>query len=504
MFRRTTAGAALPALLILGCMSETETVSQTSAPAMPAPPSAEAVLDGVVAAMGTGNLNAISYSGRAWQARNGWMQTPSASPPWPWRDEITSYRRTIDLNAPASLARGETFASDIFLNPPTAGMYNQNIPSTQQNWAQQLEIWLTPWGFLKGAADNGVELSTGTLDGVEYRVLSWMSPMSQTSPSGMRYTVNGYIDDADRVAAVETWVEDAFMGDFRIVQVYDNYREVDGVMVPQTIEQQRGGGGLFGVIVADADANPSNLSELMAAEAGGPGRGGRGGGGPGRGGRGGGGGEPPDPASFVEELGDGAWLITGGYVALVVEFEDHLTVFEAGQNPARGEQILAAIDAALPDKPLRYLVISHPHSDHTGGVLPVLRAGVTVITHANNVDFLEMAWGGSRDLLGEPPLDVEIEGVEGVGVYEDSMNRLELHSVPNGHTDGMLVAVLPEQGVLFQADFTLPAEGAEANPFVRTLAEYVAENDVQFERYLAVHAAQVPQTRADLLAAIGQ
>ena len=93
-------------------------------------------------------------------------------------------------------------------------------------------------------------------------------------------------------------------------------------------------------------------------------------------------------------------------------------------------------------------------------------------------------------------------GVAGVGVFEDASNRLELHSVPNLHTDGMLVAVLPVQGVMFEADFTLPQPGAEANPFVKTLARYVVENDVQFERYLAVHAANVPQTRADLVATI--
>jgi glyoxylase-like metal-dependent hydrolase (beta-lactamase superfamily II) len=500
MFRKASAAAVLPTLLILGCSDGERTLA---GPTAATPPSADAVLAEVVAAMGTGSLDSITYTGRAWRPRNGWMQTPSASPPWPWRDEITEYRRTIDLNAPASLARGQTFASDIFLNPPTEGAYTQNIMPTQDNWAQQLEIWLTPWGFLEGAEANGVELGTGLQDGVEYRVLSWMSPEAQTSPSGMRYTVNGYIDDADRVAAVETWVEDNFMGDFHIVQVFDNYREVDGVMVPQSIEQQRGGGGVFGVIVADADANPPNLAELMSTDqgGGGAGRGGRRGGGPGPGG-----GPPaaPAPADLVEDLGDGAWLITGGYTALAVEFEDHLMVFEAGQPESRGDDIIAAVEAVLPAKPIRYVVNSHPHSDHTGGLVPFMRHGATLITHENNVEFLNMALNTPRTLLGEPNLNAEVEGVSGVTVYEDSMNRLELHSVPQLHTDGMLVAVLPQQGVMFQADFTLPQAGAEANPFVRELAQYVADNDVQFERYLAVHAAQEPQSRDDLLGAIGQ
>ena len=495
MIRKSFVGAVLPALFLAGCMGETEAPAAVASER--AGPTAEDVLSDVVAAMGTDGLDSITYSGRAWRIRNGWMQTPSADPPWAWRDEITNYRRTIDLGAPASLARGDTFAQNLFLQPATAGTFTQNIQATQNGWSQQLEIWLTPWGFLEGAAEYGVELGSGKLDGVEYRVLTWMSPEDQTSPSGMQYTVNGYINDDNLVAGVETWVEDAFMGDFHIVQVFDNYREVDGVMVPQTIEQQRGGGGVFGVIVAEADANPSNLGELMTPPQGGPG-GGFGGGG------GGGGGAPPAPEDLVEELGDGAWLITGGYVALVVEFEDHLKVFEAGQSEARGAQILEVIDAVLPDKPITHIINSHPHSDHTGGLVPLVRAGATLVTHENNAAFLDMALNTPRTLLGEEPLNARVEGVSGVTVYEDSMNRLELHSVPQLHSDGMLVAVLPEQGVLFQADFTLPQPGAEANPFVLELARYVADNDVQFERYLAVHAAQVPQTRDDLLATLDQ
>lgn len=483
MFRRTTLFAALPALLILGCSNEMD----TSAPA-PAPRTAESVLADVASTMGAANLESITYSGWAWSIRNSFMQTPHASPPWPWRDEITDYRRTIDLNAPASLAQGDTFAMNLFLAPPTEGTYVQNVPADQSSWAQQLEIWLTPWGFIEGAQANGVEMDTQTMNGMEYTVLSWQSPASQTSPSGMRYTVNGYIGDDNLIARTETWVEHPFMGDFHVVQVYDDYRRFDGVMVPTEIEQRRGGGGVFGVVVTDASANPTNLAALMTPpETSGGGFGGGGGGTP--------------PTDIVEELADGVWLITGGYVSLVVEFDDHLLVFESGQSEARGEQILAEAKQ-LSDKPIRYIVNSHPHSDHTAGLVPFMREGATLVTHENNVNFLSMALGTPRTLLGEAALNPQVEGVEGVGIYEDGTMRVELHSVPNRHSDGMLVAVLPAQGIMFQADFTLPQPGAEANMFVKTLANYVADNDVQFERYLAVHAANVPQSRADLLATI--
>ena len=303
MFRRMIASLLLPALLTLGCTAETITEPEVSA---------DQLLSDVATAMGAGNVDSITFTGRAWRIRNGWMQTPHADAPWPWRDEITNYRRTIDLGQSASLARGDTFASNLFLAPPVAGTYTQNVAADNKNWSSQLEIALTPWGFLSLAEANGVELSSGKLDGVEYRVLTTMSPEDIVSPSGMRYTVNAYINDDNLIAGVETWVDDAFMGDFHVVQVSRDYRELDGLLVPQTIEQQRGGGGVFGVIVADATANPTSLSELMAPPQGGGG------------GFGGGGGGGNAPTDIVEEVGENAWLITGGYVALVAEFEDHV------------------------------------------------------------------------------------------------------------------------------------------------------------------------------------
>jgi glyoxylase-like metal-dependent hydrolase (beta-lactamase superfamily II) len=307
----------------------------------------------------------------------------------------------------------------------------------------------------------------------------------------MRYTVNGYVNDDNLIVRTETWVEDAFMGDMHVVGDYENYMSYNGLMVPITFEQQRGGGGIFGVNVSTASANPANLAELMTPPESG---GGFGGGPPG------GGAEPP--ADLTQEIGEGAWLVNGGYVALVVEFSDHLAVFEAGQPEARGEQIIQQIRDNISDKEIRYIINSHPHSDHTGGLVPFMREGAILVTHENNVDFLDMALNTPRTLLGEDNLNAQVMGVEGVGVFEDESNRLELHPVPNLHTDGMLVALLPEQGVLFQADFTLPQADSEANPFVKTLARYITENDVQFERYLAVHAANMPQTRADLVATI--
>lgn len=492
MLRTKFVTALATSAMLASCGGDTADTTST-APGGPASTENASAVSEAIAAMGLENLDTITYSGTAWRVRNSFRQTYTASPPWPERDTITNYQRTLDLSDPAnpvSVASGETFAQNLFLEPPVAGTYTQNIPATQTAWGQQLEIWLTPWGFLKGAELYAATEAQQTVNGDMLTVVSWMTPQSQVSPAGLQYTVTGYINEQNVVERVETRVEDAFMGDMLVAAVYGNYAEYDGVMVPTTMEQQRGGGGVFGVNVSDASANPANAAELLTIAPAAPPA-------------------PPPvppaaPTEISRQLAEGVYLISGGYQALAVEFADHIAVIEAGQSEARGQQILDEVKTLFADKPIRYIVNSHPHSDHTAGLVPFIREGATLVTHENNVAFLDMALSTPRTLLGEDTLMPQLEAATDVHVMEDDTMRVELHHIPNGHSDGTLVAYLPEQRILFQADFTLPVADAMANPFVISLAEYVDTNNLDFDQYLAVHAATTPQTKAELMATIGK
>ena len=477
----------LSIFFLASCSDNTDQSLNTAAETSSFPSSVE----DASTAMGLDGVNAISLEGNAWRIRNSFRQTLTASPPWPERDEINNWVQTIDFSTPAMLGSGDTFASNLFLLPPVAGVHRLEVPADSDSWRQQMEIWLTPWGFIKGAQRFGAETEVVEMNGSTFLKISWQSPGSMVAPSGLSYSVEGYVNNEGLVTRTETRVEDAFMGDMHVVGVFSDYQDFGGLMVPTMMEQQRGGGGVFGVSVSTVSANSVNLDELInIPESSAPDIGG--------------GNSEDTPVDLTEQVGEGAWLVKGGYVALVVEFDDHLAVFEAGQSETRGEQIIQQIRDYISDKEIRYVINSHPHSDHTAGLVPFMREGATLVTHEANVEFLDMALNTPRTLLGEEPLNAQVMGITGTGVLEDDTNRIELHPVPNLHTEGMLVAVLPDHGLLFQADFTLPQPGSEANPFVKTLARYVEENDIQFDRYLAVHAASVNQTRDDLLAAIAE
>jgi glyoxylase-like metal-dependent hydrolase (beta-lactamase superfamily II) len=290
------------------------------------------------------------------------------------------------------------------------------------------------------------------------------------------------------------------MGDMHIVATYTGWRDFDGVMAPATIVQTRGGWPFFEVDVASARANPSDLATIAPA----PAAGGAGGAG------GGGGGAAPEMTVTAETLGDGLYRLTtgpGSYDSLIVEFNDHIMMLEAGQSEARALAYIAEAKRLIPNKPIRYIMTTHAHADHTGGLPALVAEGATIITHENNGEFFERALNTPRTLLDDTlarnPRPVTIDPVPDRKVYSDGTRTVEMHHAwPVPHSNGLLVAYFPQERILFQGDFSLPAQGQPANDHVTALAPVLETLKLNYDRYINVHASAEPQTRAELQRAV--
>jgi glyoxylase-like metal-dependent hydrolase (beta-lactamase superfamily II) len=442
---------------------------------------ANTVIGNASRAMGAEGLNSITYSGSASNGNFGQSKTiagPLA------RTAITSYTRSIDLNQPASRAFGPTMPPAVPGAPaPQPGNFNQNITAANAAWTQQLEIWVTPWGFLKGAAANNATVRAEQAGGRAFNVVSWMS--AQKAPSGQSYRLNGYINDQNMVERVETWVEHAVMGDLHVDTSYSNYRDFGGLKVPGTIVQKRAGLTTFEATITAATANPANIAELLQPPAPAAGRGGAA--------QAGRGGAPAAPAVASQQLAEGVHRITGGYVALAIEFRDHVVVLEGGQNEARGLAVIAEARRVIPNKPIRYVVNSHMHFDHSSGLAPFAAEGITIITHENNKDFLERALSAPRTLMGDNLSRANrrpmVESAGARRVLTDGTRTVELHHVAGlEHSDGMLVAYLPAEKLLFTADFNVPAQGQPVNPSIVMLRRNVERLRLDVGGHVLVHA----------------
>lgn len=455
-----------------------------------------------------GDLKSITYSGSAkdvafQQCGANSTQMVCQGTHDPMRP-INNYVRVIDLTAPASRATGAT--NNIGAGGSTTvapGTFFQQVTPQQADvsgpWANSLEFYLTPWGFLKGAAENDATVSHKKVDGKNYTVLTW-SPKVK-APSGKNYVINGYVNQQNVVERVETWLEENIMGDMHIVATYSGWKDFGGVTVPAKIVQTRGGWPFFDVDVTSAKANPPDVATLVPAP---PGRGGRGGGGgPGRG--------APAMTVTSEKLGDGLYRLTtgaGSYDSVIVEFKDYIMMLEAGQSIARATAYVAKTKELIPNKPIRYVMDTHPHSDHTGGLPVLVEEGATIITQKNNEAFLSGALNTPRTLLDDSlaknPKKAKFETVLEKKVYSDGTRTVEMYHVyPAPHSNGLLIAYIPKEKVLFQGDFSVNP-GEPANDHVKALYPVLVKLNLDFDRYINVHASAAPQHKSDVWQALGK
>jgi len=485
------------------------------APAFPAAQDGAQVVAAASKAMGADTLTSITYSG---SARNGQFgQSKSIANPMGAVNvtQITSYTRTINFAAPAeptalvSRATGPTVPPTVPGTPATPpGVLNQNITGQQAstNWNQALNIWTTPWGFVKGAAAG-----TTTLRQQNGQQVVSFSPANFKSPSGQPYTVTGYINRQNQVTKVETRVEHAVVGDLLVEFEYTNYQTMNGVQVPGRIVQRQAGMQSFEANITAATPNPANVVELLTPPPPAQRGGGAGGAAAPAAAQGGGApaaaGPPPPP---VEKIGEGVFKIGGNYTSLAIDMGNHILVIESGQSDARGLAVMAAAKQAIPGKPIRFVVTSHPHFDHAGGLAAAVAEGATILTHNNSEAALERLLSGPRTLSNDSLSKVTdrrrnvVQGVRDRDVRKGSNGKVvELHRIPNEHSDSLLGVYLPVEKALWTADVGVVNVPPAQLGVTRATAQWVTATNLDFTTFIPAHPPNPdrPLTKADLLAA---
>ena len=466
---------------------------------------AKTVIANASKAMGLDGVNSLYYygSGRTYSIG----QNNNANMPWP-QTPLNDWVRAIDFAQPAMRTTWSTYAIPVTGGAARLAPAQQNVtPAQAGNWNLQLELWTTPWGFIKGAAaSTNATVKTENVGGKPHRVVTW-SPAVK-SPGGKNYQVVGWINADNLVTKVNTWVEHGIYGDLMVESDYSFYREINGLKFPTEMVQRRAGWPVFDVQVLAAWPNPPKIADLMAIPA--PPAGAPGAGGP-----------PPGAGGAMstpsEKLADGVYRIKGAYNSLAVEMADQVLLIEPGpQSEARALAGIAETRRLFPNKPIKFGVITHHHFDHTGGIAAVAAEGITIVTPAVNKAFLEKALSGPRtlapDALAKSGKKAMVEGFAGdKRVFQDATRTVELHVIKGlPHADGLVVAWLPKEKILVYADmFNFPpANDPVPNPPVigtRVFLENLQRLGIDTDKILSIHTMNPDRlaTVQDIKASLG-
>jgi glyoxylase-like metal-dependent hydrolase (beta-lactamase superfamily II) len=277
------------------------------------------------------------------------------------------------------------------------------------------------------------------------------------------------------------------MGDLPVEAWHSGYKDFGGVKFPAMIVEKQAGFPVLILSVTDVKPNAPVTIQPSAPQ-------------------------PPPAASVqTEKVADGVFYLKGGsHHSVAVEFADHTAVIEAPLNEQRSLSVIGEVKRLIPNKPIRYLINTHHHFDHAGGLRTYVAEGATIITHETNKEFLEKAFSAPRtlnpDRLAQTPRVASVEAVAGEKkVLADGTRTLELHLIKgNPHHDGILMAFLPKEKLLVEVDVYTPGATASApNPNAANTVENLERLKLDFDRILPLHGpGAVPRT--DIYAAIGK
>ena len=199
------------------------------------------------------------------------------------------------------------------------------------------------------------------------------------------------------------------------------------------------------------------------------------------------------------ELAEGVYFGQAGQSNMWVEFEDFILVADGPTNEMQSLEVIRQIRNTVGDKPIRYVVTTHHHADHQGGIRTYAAEGATIVTHALNEavmrEFLTRPHTLKPDRYSQSNREAQIELVTDRRTITDGSRTVELMHLPNPHTDGYLVIYLPQEKLIFESDLFEILEGEAWPPLVRPEAkvfyEVVTEVGWKVDRIVSGHGRVV-------------
>jgi len=359
----------------------------------------------------------------------------------------------------------------------------QAVPVPGNQADRMLFVWSTPQGFVKAAmANNATTKKAKGGTEVSFTV-------------GGKYKMTGIIDAQNHVERVQTWIDQPIVGDMLVETVYSGYKDFGGVQFPSRIVQSQDGFPSLDLTVSSVTANqpvditvPDNVRNAP----------------------------PPPPVTVTaNKLADGVFYLTGGtHHSLAVEMKDHIVLVDTPLTEARAVAVIAKAKEAIPGKPIRYIVTSHHHWDHLGGIRAAMDEGATIVTHQSNEAFLKRVAKTPHtinpDRLSASKKSVKIQTVGAKGTLTDGTRTVELHLLTNyEHTGDMLVVYLPKEKILGEPDaFTaLPTPTSTlvvtAVPYAAALYDNIQRLHLDVQTIAPFHGARTTDV-AELAKAAGK
>ena len=452
-------------------------------------------------AMGGLNLKSIRFAGSGTAGQFGQAYQPGMA--WP-KTNLTSFARIADYENAALrqdiaqnraeptggggmplMGTGEQRATGLLRGTSAWNMVGpapQAAPLTVS--ARVHDLWTSPHGVIKAALKNNATAQMRNEGGKALTAVSF-------TEAG-RFTATAFINADNLVERVESVQPNPVMGDTAATTWYSDYKDFGGVKFPTRIRQIMGGFEVLDVTINEVQPNqPSQIEvpALVTAAA-----------------------TTPERVT-ADKAADGVWHKAGGsHNSVAIEMADHMMLVESPLYDGCSAPVIAEVKKLAPGKGIRYVVNSHHHFDHAGGLRTAAAEGTEIIASAQARPYFERIMANpnriSPDAFEKSGKRATVSGVDGKRVFTDGKRVVEVHFIEGSvHAQGFLMVYLPAEKLLIEADAYTPgapgaAPPAQPNGNNVVLVQNIERLKLDVERILPLHGRMVPL--AELYTAIGR
>jgi glyoxylase-like metal-dependent hydrolase (beta-lactamase superfamily II) len=296
-----------------------------------------------------------------------------------------------------------------------------------------------------------------------------------------------YFDPETKLlAGFEVLDTEPMLGDVTAQYMLSDYKEVNGVKLPHHIKIRKGAEDFSDIQYTSIAINDAKAAEAFAipqakgipaqaAQA------------------------ATLPDSFpmkLEKVANGVYQAQAfRHHSMVVEFPTYVAVVEAPYLETQTRMLAQAVARQFPDKPIKYVAVTHFHYDHIGGVRAAAALGATILIEKRHESALKKVLDAKHT---HPRDDLEtarttkkavgtIEIYEGQKIIKDGNQSLELHAFMSSHAEPMVMAYVPSARALFQSDLWFPKTGAPASPETVELANAIKSANLKVDTMVGGH-----------------
>jgi glyoxylase-like metal-dependent hydrolase (beta-lactamase superfamily II) len=186
-------------------------------------------------------------------------------------------------------------------------------------------------------------------------------------------------------------------------------------------------------------------------------------------------------------------MVAGGsHNTLIVATNTYLVAFDA---PGDDGLSLASIEMAkqkYPGKPFRYVVLTHHHIDHTGGLRAYAAEGATVVVGKGNGAFFRKVLAAPHAMDPYPvkaytPKVIEVDQKWSVN---DGGREIDAYALATDHATGYIIPYVPDAKLGWVTDLWNPGGPVMmSNPNLVAIVNGVQKAGIQPERFAGGHGA---------------